>query len=174
MSMPRSAPTCRPTTARRPTVPHPMTCPIATTTSTPMIFLPGSKDRIFPTAIPNWASATLPGQDEQHIGPLIVETYHLAGLDLQRTPVSGACISGSEPVRRWIIIISVERVAPLGVAGLVACEKMSAALQRAPDQSQNIGKRVPRNVQQAGIGPDGVIGLDRIEVVKQQRLDSAA
>jgi hypothetical protein len=98
---------------------------------------------------------------------LIVETYHLAGIDLQRTPVSGTCIIGSQPVRRRIIVISVERVAPLGVAGLVACEEVAVVFERAPDQSQNIGELVPGHVQQAGIGPDSVIGLDRIEVMEQ-------
>ena len=107
-------------------------------------------------------------------GPLIVETYHLAGLDLQRTPVSRTCIIGSQPFRRRIIVIPVERIAPLGVAGLVGGEEVPAAFQRAPDRCQNIGEFVPRNMQQAGIGPDRVIALDLVEVVKQQRLDGTA
>ena len=51
---------------------------------------------------------------------------------------------------------------------------MPAGFQRAPDQRENIRKLVPGHVQQAGIGPDGVIGLDLVEFVKQQRLDGAA
>src|SRR6185369_5948218 len=118
-----------------------------------------------PAAMPNRASAVLPGHDEQHRGPLIVETDDLAGLDLQRTPVSGTCINGSQPVQRCIIVISVERVAPLGVAGLVACEEIARGLQRAPDPRDNIGKFYPRHMKQAGIGPDRVIRIDRVEVM---------
>src|SRR6478609_7001415 len=119
MSMPRSAATCRPTTASRPTVPHPMICPIATTTSTPMMLLPGFNDRVLSSqAGSDPASDVLPGHDEQHRGPFIVEAHDVAGLDLQRSPVAGTRILFTQPVRRRVIVVAVERVASLGLAGL--------------------------------------------------------
>src|SRR6478609_7129643 len=119
MSMSRSAATCRPTTASRPTVPHPMICPIATTTSTPMMLLPGFNDRVLSLqAGSDPASNVLPGHDEQHRGHLIIEAHDVAGLDLQRSPVARTRILFAQPVRRRIIVVAIKRVASFGVAGL--------------------------------------------------------
>ena len=42
---------------------------------------------------------------------------------------------------------------------------MAAGRQRPPDQRQYLRKLGSRDVKQAGIGPDAVIGLDLVEVV---------
>src|SRR3984957_1122196 len=71
-------------------------------------------------------------------------------------------------------VIAIERIAAVGVAGLVAGVEIAGGSERAADQRQNLLKLLPGNVKQAGIGPDAVIGFDLVEVVKQQRLDRTA
>src|SRR6478672_10818751 len=100
-------------------VPQPTTCPIAATANTPMSFLLGSnfllgsKNRLLSPSplMPDRPSEAPSGQDEQHHGRFIVETFDLAALDVQRAPLAGACISGSQPIGRRIIVITIERVA---------------------------------------------------------------
>jgi hypothetical protein len=75
---------------------------------------------------------------------------------------------------RGIVVIAIKRIAAVGVAGLVAGIENAPGLQRTPDPRKNIRKPCPRHMQQTGIGPDAVIGLDLIEFMKQQRLDGAA
>src|SRR6185437_9634470 len=55
-------------------------------------------------------------------------------------------------------------------ADLVARIEQAVGLQRAMDSRQNAGELVARDVQQAGAGPDAVIGLALVQLIEQQRL----
>src|ERR1700722_8928016 len=83
-------------------------------------------------------------------------------------------VVGAQPVRRRIVVIAIERIAAVGVAGLVAGVEIAGRSERAADQRQNLLKLLPGNVKQAGIGPNAVIGFDLVEVMEQQRPDGPA
>src|SRR5258706_254648 len=117
------------------------------------------------------AMANAARNDKQHRSLFGVKTPDFAALDLQRTPLPCLRVSGAQPVRRRIVIVAIERVASIGVACLVAGVEISGRSERTPDQRQNVGKLIAGNVQQAGIGPDRVVRLDCIDILKQQRLD---
>ena len=107
-----------------------------------------------PAAMPNRASAALPGHDEQHRGHLVVETYDFAALDRQRTPFSRLGIGRAQPVRRRIIVIAIERVAAVAVACPCSwrrnARRLSARARSAPEHRQArpaahaAGRRWPR------------------------------
>ena len=117
------------------------------------------------------SSAAFPGNDEQHRRHLVVEAFDFAAIDRQRIPVPRIGVGRAQPVLRGIVVIAIERVAAVAIAFLVTCEEIALRLQRAPDPRENIRKLKPWHMKQAGVGPDAVIGLDLVEVMKQQRPD---
>src|SRR5712672_864307 len=100
-------------------------------------------------------------------------TYSISAHSLSKplTSPAGAGVSRAQPVRRGIIVVAIERIAPVFLARLEAGVEMAARLQRTPYQRQHLRQLGPRDVKQAGVGPDAVIGFDHVEVVEQQRLD---
>src|SRR4051794_21874291 len=81
-------------------------------------------------------SEAFAGDHEQHLGPFVVEASDFACFDRHRTPVAGAGVSLAQPVRRRIIVIAIELVAPVFLARLEAGVEMAARLQRTPYQRQ--------------------------------------
>ena len=108
--------------------------------------------------MPGRASAAFLGNDKQHRRHLVVESFDFTAVDRQRAPFTRLRIGGTQPVLLWIVVIAIERIAAVAIAFLVTGVEDALGLQREPDPRENIRKLRPRHVQQAGIGPNSIIG----------------
>ena len=102
-------------------------------------------------------------------GDAIVAATGMA-LDIDLMPITSCHHRVAKPLRRWIVVIAPERIAPGQSSGLETGVENPAMHKRCVDQRQNRCQRGVGDVQQAGVGPDtGIGGLCRDGVETQHR-----